>query len=383
MEMNSLDMKIIERLDLGEYATFKPNKDIPRHRWFYFKEGFARDLVLYLLKKFNIGEGNWVLDPFMGVGTTPLTCREYGVNTIGIEISPLFKMIAEAKIENYDVEDIKKYLDYLLNYKERIDLGGVHGLLKKAFPKPSLIDILRIRNGIENIPERRYRNFFYVALLSAANKSSFMIKDGSKLKMSRNRVPPFIDMFRRTVKMMIKDIEEMELKNVEYHLHQGDARRITMVEDDSIDIIITSPPYLNKIEYTSIYEIEYLIVYGDTQVNPIRSYIGLTFSRRHILELPKIGGESLPPAAHAYFNDMYMALQEMYRVLKRGRRAILVVGQGIFPDRVVPSDEILAKLARKIGFKKPEIWVVNRRIAVRDRTIKIGVANESILILHT
>lgn len=376
-------MRIIERLDLGEYATFKPNKDIPRHRWFYFKEGFARDLVLYLLKKFNVKERDWVLDPFMGVGTTPLTCREYGVNSIGVEVSPLFKMIADAKIEDYDVDDIKRYLDYLLKYREKIDLEGVHGLLKKAFPKYSLIDILRIRSGIENIPERKYRNFFYVALLSSANKSSYMIKDGSKLKIGRKSVPPFIDVFRRTVKTMIKDVEETELKNVEYNLYQGDARKLTMVDDDSVDIVITSPPYLNKIEYTNIYEIEYLIVYGDTKVNPIRSYIGLTFSRRHFLELPKIGGESLPPAAHAYFNDMYMALREMYRVLKKRGRAILVVGQGIFPDRVVPSDEILAKLAMDIGFKRPEIWVVNRRIAVRDRTVKIGVANESILILHT
>ncbi|HIE37005.1 TPA: site-specific DNA-methyltransferase, partial [Candidatus Geothermarchaeota archaeon] len=71
-------MKIIERLELGEYATFKPNKELPRHRWFYFKEGFSRDLVHYLLKKYDVDSGDWVLDPFMGVGTTPLTCREYG-----------------------------------------------------------------------------------------------------------------------------------------------------------------------------------------------------------------------------------------------------------------------------------------------------------------
>jgi len=375
-------MKIFERLDLGEYVTFKHNKNIARHRWFYFKEGFSRDLVLYLLKKYNIKGDKWVLDPFMGVGTTPLACREYGTNTIGIEISPLFKMIADAKIEDYDIDDIESYLKYLLNYRERIDINGIHGLLKKAFPKSNLIDILRIKNAIDNIPESKYRNFFYVALLSAANKSSFMIKDGSKLKMARRGVPPFIDMFRRTVRNMVKDINESNLKNVEYHLYQGDARKMTMVEDDSIDLIITSPPYLNKIEYTSIYEVEYLIIYGDTKVNPIRSYIGITFSRRHVLELPKLGGENLPPAANAYFNDMYLVLLEMYRVLKDRGRALIVVGQGIFPDRIIPSDEILAKMAVKIGFKKPEIWIVNRRIAVRDRTIKIGVANESIIILR-
>jgi len=374
-------MKIIERLELGEYATFKPNKELPRHRWFYFKEGFSRDLVHYLLKKYDVDSGDWVLDPFMGVGTTPLTCREYGVNTVGIEISPLFKLIAEAKIMDYDIEDIKKYFNYLLSYRKRIDLNGIHGLLKKAFPKPSLIDILRIREAIENIYEGRYRNLFYLALLSAANKSTYMIKDGSKLRFSKRNIPPFIDVFRRTVNMIIRDIIEMELKNVYYYLYQGDARQMTMVEDESIDLVITSPPYLNKIEYTTVYEIEYLILYGDTRVNPLRSYIGLTFSRRDFIELPKIIDKDLPPAAHAYFNDMYKVLNEIYRVLRGGGKAILVVGQGIFPDRIIPSDEILAKLGREIGFRKPEIWVINRRIAVRNRTIKIGVANESIVIL--
>lgn len=374
-------MKIIERLELGEYATFKPNIELPRHRWFYFKEGFSRDLVYYLLKKYDVDSGGWVLDPFMGVGTTPLTCREYGVNTVGIEISPLFKLIAEAKIMDYDIEDIKKYLNYLLSYRKRIDLNSIHGLLKKAFPKPSLIDILRIREAIENIYEGRYRNLFYLALLSAANKSTYMIKDGSKLRFGRRNIPPFIDVFRRTVNMIIRDIDDMELKNVDYYLYQGDARRMTMVEDESIDLVITSPPYLNKIEYTTVYEIEYLILYGDTRVNPLRSYIGLTFSRRDFIELPKIIDKDLPPAAHAYFNDMYKVLNEIYRVLRGGGKAILVVGQGIFPDRIIPSDEILAKLGREIGFRKPEIWVINRRIAVRNRTIKIGVANESIVIL--
>ncbi|HIE37188.1 TPA: hypothetical protein EYP83_03380, partial [Candidatus Geothermarchaeota archaeon] len=334
-----------------------------------------------LLKKYDVDSGDWVLDPFMGVGTTPLTCREYGVNTVGIEISPLFKLIAEAKIMDYDIEDIKKYFNYLLSYRKRIDLNGIHGLLKKAFPKPSLIDILRIREAIENIYEGRYRNLFYLALLSAANKSTYMIKDGSKLRFSKRNIPPFIDVFRRTVNMIIRDIIEMELKNVYYYLYQGDARQMTMVEDESIDLVITSPPYLNKIEYTTVYEIEYLILYGDTRVNPLRSYIGLTFSRRDFIELPKIIDKDLPPAAHAYFNDMYKVLNEIYRVLRGGGKAILVVGQGIFPDRIIPSDEILAKLGREIGFRRPEIWVINRRIAVRNRTIKIGVANESIVIL--
>ena len=376
-------MRIIERLDLGEYVTFKPNKDVPRHRWFYFKEGFSRDLVIYLLNRFKVGGDEWVLDPFMGVGTTPLTCREIGVNTIGVEISPLFKLISQAKIEDYDVEEVKRYYMDIREHRERVDLSSVHPLLKRAFTKNNLIDIFRVRAAVEKIPKEKYRNLFYVAILSAANKSSLLIKDGSKLKPRRDKhIPPFREMFNRTVKMFIKDIKETELKNVSYHLYQGDARSLSMIDDESIDVIITSPPYLNKIEYTVVYEIEYLLLYGDKSVNPIRSYIGITYSRSDVLKLNRIGGEKLPPAALAYFKDMYSSLEEMHRVLRRGGRIALVVGQGIFPDRVVESDRILARMARDIGFKIGDIWIVNKRIAVRDRTVKIGVAEESILFLY-
>jgi len=53
----------------------------------------------------------------------------------------------------------------------------------------------------------------------------------------------------------------------------------------------------------------------------------------------------------------------MYRVLRRGGRAAIVIGQGIYPDRVIPSDRILAEMARGIGFREAEIWIVNKRIA--------------------
>ena len=72
----------------------------------------------------------------------------------------------------------------------------------------------------------------------------------------------------------------------------------------------------------------------------------------------------------------------MYRVLRRNGRAAIVIGQGIYPDRIIPSDRILVEIARGIGFREAEIWIVNKRIATRSRTIKIGVAEESIVILR-
>jgi len=378
-------IKVVERLDLGIYATFKPNRELPRHRWFYFKEGFSRALVEYLLKRYKVGGGDWVLDPFTGVGTTPLTCRELGVNTVGVEISPLFKMIAEAKIEDYETDVLRTHLDLhisILRRRARLNTSDIDPLLKKAFPPHSLIDILKVREAIEEVSDRKIRNFFYTALLSAANKASYAIKDGSRIKIDTGRrPPPFKIIYPRAVEQMIRDIENTKLEKSEYHLYQGDARRLTMIEEDSIDMVVTSPPYLNKIEYTTLYEIEYLLIYGDTQVNPVRSYIGMNISRDYALKLGEEWGD-LPPGAKAYIQDMSRVIDEIYRVLRRGGAAALVIGQGIYPDRVIPTDRIIAKYALHNGFKSAEIWVVNKRIATRARNIKIGVAEESIVLLR-
>ncbi|RLF06480.1 MAG: hypothetical protein DRJ64_04430 [Thermoprotei archaeon] len=379
-----MKIKIKERLDLGDLVTYIPNKDLPRYNWFYFKEGFSRDFVFYMLDIFKAEEGEWVLDPFLGSGTTALSSREKGLNFIGVEISPLFHMIADVKIRDYDIEELNKYRDMLLKTRyQRIQLSNVHPLLRKAFNIHNLRDILLLRREIMDIEDIIYRNFFLLALLNAASKVSLLWKEGSRLKrIKRQNIPPFKEIFDRVTRRMIRDVDELELKPVEIYLYQGDARRMTQVGDSSVDYIITSPPYLNKIEYTKLYEVEYLLVFGETRVNPIRSYIGMvpdsSILRKNIDYLPR----DIPPIAKAYFSDMYQVMHEMYRVLKEGGRVAMVVGQGVFPDRIIKADEILADIALKIGFRTPEIWIVNKRIVTRARTIKIGVARESIILLR-
>jgi DNA modification methylase len=90
------------RYDLWRLATFLPNENYPVHRWFHFKEGFSRDLVELLARRFGLSEGDVVLDPFVGSGTTPLTCMELGLEGIGIDASPLMVMISLAKTRKYD-----------------------------------------------------------------------------------------------------------------------------------------------------------------------------------------------------------------------------------------------------------------------------------------
>jgi len=371
-------MIVEERYDLGKLVTFIPNKRLPVHNWFYFKEGFSRDFAMMMYDKFGMGEGDWVLDPFCGVGTTLLSARERGLNSVGVDVSPLFAFVSQAKLLDYDPEELKRASrDIFSRGFVRPDLKGVDPLVRRAFSKYTLEDILFFRSWIEGIGEPSIRGFFTLALMNAATKSSYALKDGAVLRFFKRPVPPFRKFFRRIVKVMIRQLGEVDLKGSQAIVKVGDARRLDFLEDESFDAIITSPPYLNKIEYTTVYSIEYSLFLGPTRIDPVRSYIGL-----NVKEVEDILPEhDLPDIAKAYFHDMDVALGEMHRVLSDGGQVAIVVAGGVFKDRIIESDLLLAGLAEDIGFKVEEAWTVNKRVATSGRT-KIGEARESVLIMR-
>jgi len=333
---------------------------------------------LMLFDKFGVGEGDWVLDPFCGVGTTLLSARERGLNSVGVDVSPLFAFVSQAKLQDYDPEELKGASRDLFSRKfVRPDLKGVDPLVRRAFSKYALEDILFFRALIEGIGEPAIRGFFTLALMNAAAKSSYVIKDGAVLRFHKRPVPPFRKFYRRVVKVMIRQLGEIGLKDSQAVVKVGDARRLDFLEDGCFDAIITSPPYLNKIEYTTVYSIEHSLFLGPTRIDPVRSYIGLDVKDVDGI-LPE---HNLPEIAKAYFHDMDVALGEMHRVLRGGGRVAIVVAGGVFKDRVIESDLLLAELAEAIGFKVDEMWAVNRRVATSGRT-KIGEARESVLMMR-
>lgn len=382
MERDGFKTHILERLDLGRLVTFIPNKKIPIYNWLYFKEGFSRDFVHFIIDRFRLGKKHWVLDPFLGVGTTLLACKEKSVNGIGLEVNPLFLFITDVKIDDYNLEELRRWSEWLFKQRfEKPSLKNQPPLIKKAFNKYNLEDILFFRNKIYEIPDEKARKFLLLALMRASSKITYAYKDGAIIKIIKRPTPPLRPFFRRIVKSMIRDLRRTGFGASRLYTYLGDARRMTQIQDELVDAVITSPPYLNKIEYTKVYEIEMKIFLGEKTVNPIRSYIGL-LPRRKPKDLPYfIEDLNLPPTALNYFSDMWRVMKEIYRVLDRGGRVALVVGEGIFPDRVVESDMILGRLAYETGFRVPEIWVVNKRVATKDRTVKIGIARESIVFL--
>ncbi len=373
------------RPELGPLVTFVPNKNLPVYSWFYYKEGFSRDFVMRMFKEMNVKPDPdfSVLDPFMGVGTTLVASREFGVKSYGFDPLPLQVFVSKVKTRDYDIEELKNWLKWLMSQRFEKPRCEVSGLVKRAFNPHILDDIIFFRDRIRAIPDENTRDFLTLALISASNKCSYAFKDGAVIKFRKRPVPPLKEMLKRVAKKMISDLEKISFKPVGCHPRQGDARNLDLA-DETIDLVITSPPYLNKIEYTQVYRIEMELFFGGWNENLISSAIGMDVKvdNETISELGKYLETRDPLVAYKYFKDMKLALSEISRVLVPGGRAIIVIGNGCFPHRVIESDIILAGIAEDLGMNVLDIWIANQRVCTYERVKKVGLMRESVLVLE-
>ncbi len=362
-------MKTSNIPDIGPYFTFTPSKIKPIYNWFFYKEAFSPEAVEYFLNEFEVTEGT-ILDPFCGIGTTLLYAKSKGLNSIGYDASPLSVFASRVKCENYSQEDLSFAKETLKIFSERIlsappiiwkpELFQAH----KIFSTQSLTFILKARAAVESIENEKVRDLFLLGLLSILPQCCFLMKDGGVLKIDKRKsCPPAKPLFKRRIKDMILDLENSNIRGPLPKIEIGDARKIPL-ENESIDTIITSPPYLNNIDYTKIYGLELSLL--EPYSNSVRDARGRSlssFEKKVPLEyVPKEAEEFgyKYPLIGGYFSDMEKVLRESYRVLKPGSSGVFIVGNSIMFGLHILVDEILAEIGERIGFEAEIITSLQR-----------------------
>jgi site-specific DNA-methyltransferase (cytosine-N4-specific) len=158
----------------------------------------------------------------------------------------------------------------------------------------------------------------------------------------------------------------------------GDARQLPFSEE-SFDCVVTSPPYLNGVDYSKIYGLELSLLFGenaalDYRAAALRSFIGrdarieresddAQIAERCLRESESELSQGIPDIAWTYLADMTRVFRETRRVLRCGGRAAFVVGNAVLPGAYVAVDETLARIALELGFGDAKILVGAERIA--------------------
>ncbi len=360
-------------MEIGDYFTFEPAKDIPVHNWFYYKEAYSPQLVEWALKELGVEKGA-VFDPFCGIGTTMLVAKGRGMRGVGIDVSPLAVFVSRAKCADYSEEDVREAEKELKGmFKERTeaefswDFELFHP--SRFFGRRNYNDICYLRERVEGIGNEKVGGLFLLALLSILPQCGFFIKDGGVLREQKGKsAMPVKDAFKRKVKRMLKDLKGERENGAIPDIRLGDAREFA---DAKADAFVTSPPYLNNIDYTKVYGLELSLLAMEKEITKmvrgraVRSFItGESFGKAP----PEAEEYADIPIAGAYFADMEKVLRNLKKVAPKG---CMVVGNAVLGGRHIPVDEMLIAIGERAGFENGRIAAVKERVAdVRPQKLK-------------
>ena len=404
-----------QRLGIVE-ATFKGKLLMPVQSWFRLAYSFSPILVRIMMKELKCKRTDLVLDPFVGVGTTLIECKINGINSVGIDINPVFCEIARVAT-NWDLdisllrEIAIEYLSSLRKWREEvrhirvedfprilnIELPKLYNI-KRWWTDEALRDLLIARELINKMDiEDDYKRFLRVALMCILIKVA-NVADNMHPTLTFLDKPKQVDVIQTLetqLKKMILDLEHV--KNIspvgDARVIEGDSVRIhEILPEDSIDCIITSPPYPNRISYVwltrpHLYFFNYLRRPAEAGELDCRAIGGTWGKATSILQgirmklrnnlLDEVLGETveairvksnvLANYVVKYFNMMSEHIENLSKVLRTGARCAYVIGNSIIKGHNVPTDIVLAHIFEYVGFS------VNKIVRFRKRIGKKGL----------
>ena len=362
-------------------VNFKTNLNQPRHSWFDIKEGYSNDLVSNILKDLDIKiNDGLVLDPFSGSGTTILQSSILGYQSIGLEVNPFLYFLSKNKCKKYSKKfDLqkKKFLDYDLTKQKNFNVPKL-SISKKLFQKQLKI-ILQIKAWINKIIDIDTRELFFCAFLCSLDKSSYAKKDGNGLKYPKNKVPAdFREVFIKNLEKFIIDTNKVKIKKkpkifLGNNLEIIKEKKFYEKFNNKISLCLFSPPYVNCFDYTEVYKTElwfgdFIKEYPDLKKlrnKTMSSHLNKNLAdvvildeiKLYIIKInqKKLWSNKITEMIKNYFFEMKSLLRELYKLINKNGKCVIVVGNSSYGNIAIPTDKILEKIAKRIGFKKSYI----------------------------
>lgn len=417
----------VDRYDLKSAVTFRGNKEQPIHSWYKYTQGFSNHLVKTLLSELGATSDSMVLDPFMGCGTTLLTCKEYSIPSVGFDVSPFMKWVCDVKTENYELAKIDAAIqsisktrlstDFIDEDKYRI----FQSFFDKAYHRPILSQVFSLFESIDTLgAQKREKDFLRLGVLGVLEEISKIRKHGSHYRFLDNENSvglmnlniPILGDSADIFPIVLERLHQMK-EDIERHgqitkkglvrANCGDARTLPKIGENSISHVITSPPYLNRNNYISQQKAELSLLSLVRTKEEYKRLVQGTFSSHVEANLPKTPKSSFPeinkildnivlePGNNAkiphmiagYFEDLFKTFESLHRVVMPQGRVAFVVGNTRWGGVVVPVDHILAKFAERIGFSVEQIMVTRLKGNSPQQMKKYGKIDvrESIVVL--
>lgn len=388
-------------------SSFAKNKNLPLHRWVPWIAGFSADFVEDAIQNY-LPKGNgqsWVLDPFAGVGTTLVESYLRGLNVVGFEINPYAALATKIKLNarRISIHDLTARIAAFERFMERAESGclkreprsqapsGFSGRTQLFSPTVQR-KVLHALDFITSIKDPTLRDIFRLGL------GSVMVS------FSNYSYEPSLTRRTAVGKMNIEDANVGLSLSAKLHLmledigwvqghmktlgHRPKAKvflksifsALECIEQRNfIDLLVTSPPYLNNYHYprNTRPQLHWLGFTSGTGYNGAREAesfgkfwqtvrdsetVPLDFDMPElsaIIELIRernpekgcYGGAGWANYVATYFNDTYKFCHVLSHLLKSKAVSIIVLGNSIIQGIEVKTDYFFGKIGELAGLK--------------------------------
>ena len=336
-------------------------------------------------------KANVLFDPYCGTGTSLVEANLKGISAIGTDLNPLATLISTAKTTKLDIQVLDLFLHDFIDYFFSINFQ-IDKIKSVIIPKIKNIDfwfdksvqrkLSVLLNYVENINDPEIRNFFKVAFSETVRESSFVKQGEFKLVRSKNlKDKENLDVFGIMISKLSRNkqglIEFEKSSNNSsitsvYDFNSVESIPIHIIKPNSIDIVVTSPPYGDSrttVAYGqySRFANEWL---GYKRANQVDNILMGGEKRKHnhffkseilndvIHTIQKQDKERVRDVI-SFYEDYEKSINNVSTTLRKGGFACYVVGNRTVKGENIPTDEITAQLFEENGFSHIETFVRN------------------------
>ena len=418
-----LDRRFASRLSINQdfsrrTVSYQGNKNVPGFRWMKYKEGFSRELVAGLIHQYN---PKAVLDPFAGMATAPLVAAGFGKDAMGIEVMPIGVVAARGIVEaanGVDPADFDREARALMMHLRRRRCAAKRfsfphvRITQDAFSPCSEDEIAKTRQFIDGVDDPSIRALLDLAAMSVLEECSYTRKDGQYLrwdyrsgrpraKTDMGYIPTFREVVAERLGQMCDDFDALKGWYGGGHpdLVIGSSLEVLRtIPTGRFDMVITSPPYANRYDYTRTYALELAWlgydrddfsklrqrmltatvenktkldwlrqVYSDGDDSLLRHATGIyeSCAVHEVLEIlrdriDELNNRNVVRLIEGYFFEMAVIVAELGRIVSPGGTVIMVNDNVQYHGEEIPVDFILSRYAEQSGFTCEAIWALAR-----------------------
>ena len=382
-------------LSLELLGVFKPNRSAPLHGWVSFTEGFSAQLVARCLE--GAPTGTIVYDPFGGTGTTPLVAAQLGFASSWSEVNPYLNEAAATKVlaatsgRRERRSCIAALSEAMLAGPDWEAVDSQHPLLttnehRDFFAERAANELVAWLARFESLGDTLARRVGRLAVASSAIASSNMkravdLRRRTPAEMAKPR-PRVADAVRARTSAFCEDLRTAPQAQGSASMVSEDARTLPESMAD-VDLVVTSPPYLNGTNYFRNTKLELLLlrlIDSETELGAYRAKAvtaGINNVSKRIPE-PKVidivepvatqldevaYDVRIPKMVRAYFADMQAVLATTRAAMHASGRLVLDIGDSRFAGVHVDTPTLLQRIAESNGWSVSHVEVIRSRVA--------------------